>query len=89
LNERIPYEPDVYLQYKIIIGDVSDNIPPIMKKCGPKTAEKLAQNAEELAKIFDKHPDAKTQYDLNRRLIDFSFIDEEAKQNFLKNISFV
>jgi 5'-3' exonuclease len=88
LHERVAYDPQTYLKIKIIIGDVSDNIPPIFKKCGPKTAEKLAKNEEELVIFFEKHPSAKEQFELNKKLIDFNFIDEEAAKNFLSNIEF-
>lgn len=88
IAERIPYEPRLYLQYKIIIGDISDNIPPIMKKVGPKTADKLARNEDELVKFFEKHHQAKIQYDLNQKLIDFDFIDKDATNAFLVKVNF-
>jgi DNA polymerase I len=69
--------PKRYLQLKIILGDKSDNITPIMKKCGPKTAEKLVDNPEELLKLFDKHPEVKEKYELNKLLIDFQSIPEK------------
>ena len=38
------------LLHKIIIGDKSDNIPPIHAKLGPKTALKYINNEDELKK---------------------------------------
>ena len=70
------------------MGDKSDNIPSIIKKCGPKTAEKLALNNSELIKLFEKNTDAKKQYDINRSLIDFNYINRIIKNEFLKNITF-
>ena len=36
----------IHLFYKIVLGDKSDNILPIFKKCGPKTCEKYYENQE-------------------------------------------
>jgi 5'-3' exonuclease len=82
-------DPSIYLKMKIIQGDKSDNIPSIMKKCGPVTAKKLANNDEELEKFFIKNPSARVQFDINQRLIDFNYIDEKLKNNFLNNIEFI
>ena len=76
-----------FLLVKIIQGDKSDNIPSIGKKIGPQTALKLASDPNELAKYFEKNPVAKNRYDLNRRLIDFQYIDEECKRKFLESIN--
>jgi 5'-3' exonuclease len=81
-------DPKMYLKIKIIQGDKSDNIPSIMKKCGPKTAQKLANNADELEKFFIKNPSARVQYEINKKLIDFNYIDEIAKDKFLEKIEF-
>lgn len=66
---------DTYLETKIIQGDKSDNIPSIGKLIGPKTAAKFAKNPELLAKYFDKNPEAKKQYELNKTLIAFESIN--------------
>lgn len=39
---------------KIIMGDKSDNIPPIAKGCGKKTAEVLAADPQKLAEFVEK-----------------------------------
>lgn len=39
---------------KIIMGDKSDNIPPIAKGCGKKTAEALAADPQKLAEFVEK-----------------------------------
>ena len=70
-------DPERELLLKIIFGDKSDNIPSITKKCGEKTAFKLASNQEMLNNLFDKDADAKKQYELNDLLIDFKNIPEE------------
>jgi 5'-3' exonuclease len=83
------YDAETYLKIKIILGDKSDNIPAIIKKCGIKTAEKLAMNPDELNKIFDKDPDAKKNFERNQRLIDFNYIDEKLKKEYLQKLKFV
>lgn len=68
-----------YLMYKIIRGDVSDNIPSIMAGIGEKRAEMLAQNREELEKILNTNTSAREQYMLNTLLIDFHSIPESLR----------
>lgn len=82
------YDAETYLKIKIILGDKSDNIPAIIKKCGIKTAEKLALNPDELNKIFNKDPDAKKNFERNQRLIDFNYIDEKLKKEYLQKFKF-
>ena len=83
------YDAETYLKIKIILGDKSDNIPAIIKKCGIKTAEKLALNPDELNKLFDKDPDAKKNFERNQKLIDFNYIDEKLKNKYLERFKFV
>lgn len=85
LKTRIDMDPQQYLAKKIILGDKSDNIPSIGKKIGDKTAEKLAQNPEELDKLFLKRPETKQQYDLNKLLISFEMIPKEYKKKILES----
>lgn len=86
LKERIPVNHSVYLKYKIIAGDKSDCIPSIMRKLGPKTAEKLCQCNELLEKYLDKHPEARKQYALNESLIDMQQIPEDLKETVFKDL---
>jgi len=74
IKKRIHTDVDHYLLTKIIMGDKSDNIPAIMKGCGPKTAEKLAKSPEDLAKVLNKDPMIKQQFELNEKLISFEKI---------------
>ncbi len=82
IKQRIHTEIEYYLLTKIIMGDKSDNIPAIMKGCGPKTAEKLAKNPRELQKLFEKNPEAKIQYDLNFTLVSF----EKIPTNYVQEV---
>lgn len=75
-------DPNKDLFYKILIGDKSDNIPPIFPKCGIKTAEKYYNNNELFQKKLHECPDAKNQYIKNRELIDFNYIPNEYIDEF-------
>ena len=78
-------DADKDLFYKIVMGDKSDNIPPIFNKCGFKTAEKLYNNKEELWKRLELDEKVRNQYNLNRKLIDFSYIPKKYKEEFIKD----
>jgi len=88
IKDRIGDESAIgnYLMKKIIMGDKSDNIPSIMKSCGPKTAERLSNNPEELEKVFVKNPAAKIQFELNQKLIDFDKIPQKLSQVLVTKI---
>ena len=59
------------LMLKILMGDNSDNILPIHKKLGPKTAMKYINNNELLLKKLEDNIIKKT-YELNKKLIDMT-----------------
>ena len=80
--------PQEFLKAKIIQGDKSDNISSIWPKCGPKTALKLAKDHEALENFFAKHAGSETIFNKNRILIDFNFIDETYKNEYLESIAF-
>lgn len=86
IKYRVGMLPDIYLKTKIIMGDKSDNIPCIMKKIGPKTAEKFVANDDMFIKFCEKHPDALKQYNLNKLLIDFEKIPIEIKNDFKERL---
>ena len=69
---------------KIVIGDKSDNIPGIFKKCGLKTALKYFENKELFEKQLDKE-NCNKQYRLNELIINFNFIPDELKESFYSN----
>jgi 5'-3' exonuclease len=74
LKDRSIGTPYADLMKKIIMGDPSDNIPKIFKKCGIKTLEKYLENPELLELTFKNEPNAKRQYKFNQILIDFDKI---------------
>lgn len=71
------------LEYKIIRGDVSDNIPAIGKKIGEKTAYKLALDPALLAAKLASSDDVRRQYELNKRLVSFKCIPKEIKSDII------
>lgn len=81
ITERMQ-EMDVtkFLLTKIILGDKSDNITSIAKKCGPKTAEKLLADPAVFNAFVNKSEDVKAKYLLNKKLIDFNEIPTDISE---------
>jgi 5'-3' exonuclease len=75
--DRVNCPSQIYINVKKILGDKSDNIPAITRKCGEKTALKLASNLDLLNNLLERDEEAKKQYELNNLLIDFKNIPEE------------
>ncbi len=70
---------------KIVTGDPSDNIPPIFKGCGPKTALKYFEDRASFLSKLESDPEAKKRYELNSTLVDFNNIPDKLVQEFLLN----
>lgn len=77
--------PKLDLEIKIIMGDTSDNIPSAFPKCGPKTAQKCAEDPEAFKKKINGNAAYYAQYELNRQLVDFNCIPQELVDDF-KNV---
>lgn len=69
---------------KIVLGDKSDNIPPIFKKCGPKTALKYFNERELFINALEKEENAKENYIRNKKIIDFNEIPEDLQNKYYK-----
>jgi 5'-3' exonuclease len=68
------------------MGDSSDNIPSVIKKCGPKTALKCFENPEYFEERLKKE-NAYDIYERNKTLVDFNNIPENLVNDFInKNI---
>lgn len=78
--------PEKNLFCKIVLGDKSDNINGLFKKCGPKTIEKLYENQEEFQEKLVKE-NAVNQYELNKTLIDFNCIPYELQSLFYQTFN--
>jgi 5'-3' exonuclease len=74
-------EKDLFM--KIVMGDKSDGIPSVLKKCGPKTAEKCFNDKEYFQKRMIEE-DAYEIFERNRKIIDFNEIPEDLVDNFKK-----
>jgi 5'-3' exonuclease len=59
---------------KIVMGDISDNIPSVFPKCGPKTALKYFQDKESFYKRLESSDVFISQYNTNKKIIDFNEI---------------
>jgi 5'-3' exonuclease len=67
---------------KIVMGDVSDNISAIFKKCGPKTALKCFEDPIYFEEKLKKE-NALEKKELNQLLIDFNNIPNYLKEEYL------
>lgn len=74
---------DLYM--KIIIGDKSDNIPPLFKRCGKKTAQKYIEDKEKFVEKVNKE-NMQKRFKLNKKLIDFNQIPEDLATEFYNSI---
>jgi 5'-3' exonuclease len=68
---------------KILMGDISDNIPSVFPKCGPKTALKYFENKELLEKKLKESETYRNNYALNKTIIDFNYIPEDLISEFM------
>jgi 5'-3' exonuclease len=81
-NEKTSFgDPKKDLLCKIIVGDTSDAIDGIFKRCGRKTAEKYVNDMSLFQKQIEKEK-CEEKYRLNRLLIDFTRIPDDLQQEF-------
>ena len=70
---------------KIVMGDISDNIPSVFPKCGPKTALKYYENKEEFQKRLESSNTFIAQYNINKKIVDFNEIPRLLTYAFFTN----
>jgi len=80
IRRRDVINPDFFLKKHIIMGDRIDGILPIKKRCGEKTAEKMAK---EIDKLLALNPEMKERYEFNEVLISFDKIPEEIERKIM------
>lgn len=85
-GKNILKEPEKDLKIKIIMGDISDNIPSIFPKCGFKTALKCIENKEFFNKKLMSNKTYKEQYLFNETLINFDKIPENLVDEFIETL---
>ena len=82
-NKKWSGDPKQDLFCKIVMGDKSDDIASIFKKCGPKTALKYYENQDMFEEQLKKE-NAYNLFDKNKRLIDFNEIPPILVNQFMK-----
>jgi len=82
--KKVFTEPAKNLFYKIVLGDKSDNIMPVFKKCGPKTCEMYYANKEAFKEALLKEVGAQEKYELNKKLVSFEEIPHMLIESFKK-----
>jgi 5'-3' exonuclease len=87
--ERVGCNPEIYIQMKKILGDKSDNIPSIMKKCGEKTALKYATNNTLLQQLFQSNQSVRDRYNLNEQMVDFMFIPTDLRSAVIDRLELI
>jgi 5'-3' exonuclease len=70
---------------KIIMGDISDNIPSVLHKCGPKTAVKCFNDRPYFEERLKKE-NAYEKYENNRKMVDFNYIPQHLVDEFFDKI---
>lgn len=84
LNNMIHDDPTIELWTKILMGDKSDNIPPVFDKCGKKTALKLAVDKQKRDEVIKKKG-CETQLSRNISLIAMDVIPLEIEEMYQAN----
>jgi 5'-3' exonuclease len=76
------------LRQKIVNGDSSDNIPSIFKdqKINNKIKKMVKEDKKEMKKFLAENKIAKTQYELNKKMISFKYIPKHFRKSVYKKI---
>lgn len=85
-NKKWSGESSKDLFIKVVMGDKSDNINSIFKKCGLKTAIKCYNDYEFFKNKLEKE-NCNDKYQLNLNLIDFNYIPEKLINEFYINLN--
>ena len=79
-------DPKKDLMLKIILGDKSDNIEPVFKRCGKKTALKMLEDTTIFLKKI-KDDEAIKRFKRNQKLIDFTEIPKYLCDEFYSSLT--
>lgn len=82
-NPKVFEQPEKNLFYKIMMGDKSDCISPVFKRCGAKNIEKYFNDSEQLKIDLEKY-DVKDIFERNNTLINFAKIPCELVEQFVE-----
>jgi 5'-3' exonuclease len=72
---------------KIVMGDISDNIPSVFPKCGPKTALKYYEDKEAFKTRLESSDVFISQYNTNKKIIDFNEIPILLANEFFESLN--
>jgi 5'-3' exonuclease len=70
---------------KIVMGDISDNIPSVFPKCGPKTALKYYEDQTSFQTRLQSSDTFISQYNTNKKIVDFNEIPMLLQNEFFAN----
>uniref|UniRef100_A0A6C0I6Y7 5'-3' exonuclease domain-containing protein n=1 Tax=viral metagenome TaxID=1070528 RepID=A0A6C0I6Y7_9ZZZZ len=70
---------------KIVMGDISDNIPSVFPKCGPKTALKYYEDQASFQTRLQSSDVFQAQYNINKKIVDFNEIPGHLKNELFTN----
>ena len=84
-NRKVFQEADKNLFFKIVLGDKSDNIMPVFKKCGPKTCLKYYNDKDLFNKELNNQAGGLERFNLNRTIISFTEIPQNLQEQLLIN----
>lgn len=82
-----PVTAKEFLLGKILMGDKSDNICQVFKKCGPKTALKLVKDPAGLKKMLTESQDATKQFKMNKKIISFNEIPKDLSAKIVEKLN--
>lgn len=89
LSLRIKNNPKIELEFKIIYGDKSDNIQKIQVGLNKENAFKLAITSEKEKMEYLYKYNLKNKYDLNKTLVDLSYIPENLIIDFYNKYNII
>lgn len=82
-HEEFTMTPIEYLYWKILKGDVSDNIKNVFPRVGDVNSYRLIKNKPLLKKMLLENQEAANRFTLNKHLIDFAEIPKDLRENIL------
>lgn len=83
-HDEMVMTPDEFRLWKIIRGDISDNIKGVFPRHGDVRSYKLVKDKPTLRKMLSESQEAANRYLLNKSLIDFQSIPSDVEERIYK-----